>query len=390
MRYLGKIIIAGLCGLGLQSCGYVDDYILGKDNTLRPKSLPPIQSKVLLKKTWSAKIGQSHQSPAYFKLKPVTAGHKIYTADTSGRVTALSRVRGKILWTTVLEKGIVSGPTVGNNKVVVSTNEGSIVALSQLDGHQLWKTSVTSEVLAKAALTQKAVVVKTMDGHLLALDTTSGKKLWVLEHGAPNLILKASSSPIVIGNTAFVGYADGKLDAVDLKQGRVMWQRNIAYANGASDIERLVDIDADPLVRNEWLYMASYQGFIGAFDISSGQFVWSKPASVYKNMAMDRDSLYVTDSRDILWAYDLSSGQIKWKQRALQGNGLSEPVLLDNKLIVGDKMGRLHVLDKTNGALIGREQVGAPIYISPSVSHGQILVMTADGVLHAYRETSII
>ena len=100
MRFFCKMIMVGLCGLGLQSCGYVDDYILGKDNTLQPKPLPAIQSKVTLHRIWSAKIGQSHQTPTYYKLKPATVGQKIYTADTSGRVTALSQGHGKILWTT--------------------------------------------------------------------------------------------------------------------------------------------------------------------------------------------------------------------------------------------------------------------------------------------------
>lgn len=389
MRFFCKIVLIGLCTLGLQACGYIDDYILGKDNTLRPNPLPVIHAKVSLHQLWSAKIGQSHQTPTYYKLKPATVGQKIYTADTSGKVTALSQSQGKILWTTPLSDGIVSGPTVAHGKVIVSTDNASVVALSQSDGRILWETSVASEVLAKVATTRESVIVKTMDGHLFALDATTGKKLWVVEHGAPNLILKASSSPLITGNLVLVGYSDGKLDAVDLEKGRIIWQRGIAYANGASDVERLVDIDADPLLRNQWLYMASYQGFIGAFDMNNGQFVWSKQASVYKNMAMDNDMLYVTDSHDVLWAYQLSSGHVKWKQAALKGNGLTEPVLLGSKVIVGDKKGRLHVLSKSNGAPIGREEVGSPIYISPEVANGCILVMTADGVLHAYQVKSV-
>ena len=385
MRFFCKIALVGLCTLGLQACGYIDDYILGKDNTLRPRPLPVIHAKFALQELWSAKIGQSRQTPTYYKLKPVTVGEKIYTADTSGKVTALTQGQGKIIWSTPLTHGIVSGPTVSHGKIIVSTDNASVAALSQANGRVLWETSVASEVLAKVATTSHLVIVKTMDGHLFALDLNTGKKRWVIEHGAPSLILKASSSPLIVDDHALVGYSDGKLDAVDLEKGRIIWQRGIAYANGASDVERLVDIDADPMLHHQLLYMASYQGFIGAFDMDNGQFVWSKQASVYKNMAMDNDALYVTDSHDVLWAYQLSSGQIKWKQTALKGNGLTEPVLLGSKVIVGDKKGRLHILAKSNGALIGREEVGSPIYISPEVSNGRILAMTADGMLHAYQ-----
>ena len=380
-----QTLVAGLLSLALQACTYIDDYFLGKDNSLKPKALPDIHSKIVFHPGWSAKIGQSHQTPTYFKLKPVTLGKKIYTADTGGRVTALSRNRGQILWTTPLPHGVVSGPIIRHGKVIVGTDNGSVVAMSQYNGQVLWETPLTSEVLAKVAITRQAVIVKTMDGHLYALDLATGKKLWKQEHGAPTLILKASSAPLVVGDVVLAGYSDGKLDAVDLESGRLLWQRGIAYSNGSSDVERLVDIDADLLLRNKWLYLASYQGFIGAFDFEAGQFVWSKRASVYKNMAMDTDTLYVTDSHDVVWAYQLSSGQVKWKQTTLKGYGLTEPVLLESGLILGDKKGQLHVLSKSSGALIGREKVGAPIYISPAESHGRVIVMTADGMVHTYQ-----
>lgn len=385
MRLMCKLVIISLCAIGLQACTYIDNYFLGKDNSLKPKPLPNIQSKISLHRVWSAKSGQPRQAPTYYKLKPMTVGQKIYTADTGGRVSVLSQNHGKILWTTPLPHGIVSGPNVAHGKVIVGTENGSVVALSKYDGQLLWETPLASEVLSKVAITRSAVIAKTMDGHLYALDIANGKKLWKQEHGAPSLILKASSSPLVVGNVVLAGYSDGKLDAIDLDSGRLLWQRGIAYANGASDVERLVDIDADLLLRNKWLYMASYQGFIGAFDFEAGQFVWSKKASVYKNMVMDADSLYVTDSHDVLWAYQLSSGQVKWKQTALKGYGLTEPVLLGSKIILGDKKGQLHILAKANGAMIGREMIGAPIYISPEESHGRIIVMTADGMVHAYQ-----
>ena len=88
MRFFCKIVLIGLCTLGLQACGYIDDYILGKDNTLRPNPLPVIHAKVSLHQLWSAKIGQSHQTPTYYKLKTATVAQKIYTADTRGKVTA--------------------------------------------------------------------------------------------------------------------------------------------------------------------------------------------------------------------------------------------------------------------------------------------------------------
>lgn len=384
MRVFCKALIWVGLSLGLQACTLVDNYILGKDNTLKPKPLPELHARLSLTQVWSAKVGNGHQPPMYYKLKPMMAHKTIYTADSSGHVSAVS-AHGTVLWTTPLAHGIVSGPTVVQDKVIVGSDAGTLLALSSRNGQILWEQTLSGEVLAKSLALGQKVIAKTIDGHLYALELATGKSLWMIEHGAPNLVLKASSAPVMMGNTLLVGYSDGKLDAVDPAQGRVIWQRGIVYANGASDVERLVDIDADPIIHHAWIYLASYQGTIGAFDVENGVFTWSKPASIYKNMAMDADTLYVTDSQDILWAYQLSNGHIKWKQTALKGYGVTEPILYGSRLVVGDKMGQLHVVSRTNGDLIGRENVGAPIYISPAVSEQLLLVMSADGVLHAYK-----
>ncbi len=110
--------------------------------------------------------------------------------------------------------------------------------------------------------------------------------LWVSEHGSPSLILKASSSPVAMDHLVLVGFSDGKLDAVNTESGHQVWQKSIAYANGSSDVERLVDIDADPIVSGDMVYLASYQGYVGALSITNSEFSWTKPASVYKNMVI--------------------------------------------------------------------------------------------------------
>ena len=185
-----------------------------------------------------------------------------------------------------------------------------------------------------------------------------------------------------MGSQILVGYSDGKLDAVDIQFGHVLWQKSIAYASGSSDVERLVDIDADPIVRGGVVYLASYQGYVGALTLENGQFIWSKPASTYQNISIDDRSLYMTDSNDVLWAFDRTTGNVKWKQDLLKARGLSQPVLMGNRLVVGDKTGYLHVLSTQNGEMISRLQLSAAVDIAPTVSGHHVYVMTANGKLN--------
>jgi outer membrane protein assembly factor BamB len=365
------------------SCTQVDNYMLGKENLPKPKKLQDIKSKVKMKKEWSAAIGKKDKSHTYLKLKPVIIKDTLYAAETNGSVQAVNKKNGHILWTTQIDHSIISGPIIENDAIVVGTDAASIVLLNRVNGKVLWTAHLSEDALSKSLILKDKVIVKTIDGNLYAFDLSTGNKLWMTEHGAPNLILRASSSPVIMGDFIIVGFSDGKLDAIDVNDGRLVWQRSIAYATGASDVERLIDIDADPIVHNNVVYVASYQGYIGALSLTDGQFVWNKPGSVYKNMTMANGTLYVVDSKDIMWAFDEHSGRVKWKQASLKHHGLTEPVLMGNKLLVGDKTGYLHVVSIANGELIGRTQLGSSINVSPVVSNDIAYTMHKNGSISA-------
>lgn len=379
MRYLavGSVILA------LQACSLIDDYLLGKDNTPKPRALSAFESKVTLKQRWTTSVGHSQHAHTYLKLKPVVRGGIVYSADASGGVSAVNMHTGRLLWSQRIQHPVVSGPTVAGNQVIVGTDSSTLVAVNAANGQTQWEAHLSEDALSKSFVAGSRIICKSIDGHLYAFDINSGKKVWETEHGSPNLILKASSSPVRMGPLILVGFSDGKLDAVSPEDGRLIWQRSIAYATGASDVERLVDIDADPIVRDQTIYLASYQGYIGALDGRNGQFIWNKPGSVYKNMVIDNSTLYVTDSHDVLWAFDRYNGQVKWKQAAFKARNLTEPVLMGNTLVVGDRLGYLHLLSTQTGEVIGRTELSAGIDISPAVFGNTLYVLTTNGQLTA-------
>ncbi len=377
-----NVVLLGLIIL-LQACTQIDDFMLGKDNTPKPSPLNDLKSKVTLVEDWSVPMGKASKASTYLKLKPSIHGDTIYVANASGMVQAVDKSTGHLIWSKQLNHNIISGPTVGAGYIAIGTNRSNVVLLRQTDGTELRELKVSGDALSKPVIANNKVIIKTIDGYLYAFDLKTGEKLWGAEHGSPSLILKASSSPIIMDKMILVGFSDGKLDAIDM-EGRIVWQRSIAYASGASDVERLVDIDADPIVRGDTVYLASYQGYVGALSLTSGQFTWRKPASVYKNMAIDSNTLYITDSDDVLWAMDRQNGQIKWKQPALKARGLTEPILLGNRLVVGDRTGYMHVLDTQNGEFISRIQLSGPVDISPAVKGNSVYVITANGKLSRF------
>lgn len=376
-----RLLILLFCVL-VQGCTQVDDYMFGKDNTPKPKDLKPIESKIKVAQNWTSPIGKAHKKSEYLKIKPVIQGDVIYTADASGLVQAVAKKNGQIKWSSQLKNGIVSGPRVAEGFVVVATNASTVVLLNQINGKELWENKVSAEVLSPPALSHHKVIAKSIDGKVFAFDAVTGKPLWSVDHGSPSLVLKASSSPIIVGNLVLIGFSDGKLDAIELETGRVMWQRSIAYASGTSDVERLVDIDADPIVKDKIAYLASYQGYIGALSLDDGQFLWRKSGSVYKNMILKDSNLYLTDSNDVIWSLNRLTGQVNWKQTKLKARGLTEPTLLNGDLVVGDKTGYLHFISAQTGEILARSQLSGSVSISPNVTGRNLYVLTDNGMLN--------
>lgn len=364
----------------LQSCAKVEDYMLGKDNTPKPEPLQAVKQKVNLTEKWSVPIGKEISFEG--KLKPQIENDFIYVANSNGIIKAINKNSGLIKWSTTISEKILSGPEVKDQFIALGSANASLIVLNKNTGKTLWSAKVSGDVLAKPVIADNKILVKTIDGSLYAFDVKNGEKLWVDFHGAPHLILQASSSPIVVDKFALVGFSDGNLDAIDLRSGNIVWQKSISYATGSSDVERLIDIDADPVVIGDVAYLATYQGYIGALSLKTGEFIWKKPASTYKNLAHDSQNLYMTDSEDVIWAYNRFDGQVLWKQVSLKARNLTEPVIMDHHLIVGDKTGFIHVLAVKDGEIISRTKLSGPIEASPSISDKNIFVLTSNGKLN--------
>ena len=373
----------------LSSCTKFDDYMLGKDNTPAPKHLTMLNTKASLAKQWTVSLGKSQKNTAYLRLKPLLSGNRIYVAGLSGQFDAINAKSGKVIWAHKTAYGFVSGPTLGSGMLFLATTKAQIVAFRQSDGKEVWRQKLSGEALASPIIVNNQVIAKTIDGNLYSFNVQNGKKSWYLEHGSPSLVLKASSSPVLLNSqTALVGYSDGKLDAVNIDSGHIVWQRSIVYATGSSDVERLVDIDADPIILGNTVFLGSYQGSVGAISLADGQFIWRKPASIYNNMTLTNGALYYADSNDVLWSRASGDGHVNWKQPALKARKLTEPVVAGRWLFVGDKTGLLHVVDTESGELIARESVRAGMYVAPLVSGGRIYVLTTSNELSCYTMSS--
>lgn len=362
----------------------VSNWMGGESNATPPTPLAEFAPTVTVKEGWSTRLGKGTDEQ-FLKLVPVVLGDRLYTAERRGRVAAYDAATGRIYWEQDTDEKISGGPGVGEGLVLLGTSEGEVIALSEADGKQVWRAAVSSEVLAPPRAAQGVVVAHTGDGSIAGLDAASGKRLWSYERSTPTLTLRGSSAPLIADDLVIAGFDNGRLVALDLKSGKLAWEAVIAVSTGRSDLERMVDIDGEPIRVGDTIYVATFQGRIAAVSLISGEVRWARNFSSYAGIAVDDSYLYLTDAEGVIWAFDRESGTAVWKQDKLLARQPTAPGLVGDYLVVGDLEGYLHWISRADGQFAARARVDeSRLIATPVVEGGMLYAYSTEGTLAAF------
>ena len=390
MRLLFLVLAAAL----LSGCAEYDAFkylyssvqsiFSGEDNAEPPKELQPLEPSVQLTVLWDATVGSGYEDQMV-NLVPAVSEDRVYVADREGEVHAYDRLKGDLIWSVETELALSSGPVLAGDKLLFGTSNAELMAFSIMDGSLAWKTVLSSEVLALPRVSGGLVVVRTSDGRITALDSGTGASRWSYDRSIPPLSVRSLGSPAIAGDLVLDGFGGGKLLALGLADGKVAWETTVFIPHGRSEIERLVEMDADPLVRGDTVIVSGYQAGVAAVNLRDGEVLWRQQRVFSSHgLASDRRSLFLSDVSSDVWALDPGNGADLWKQSELHQRRLTVPTLVRDQLLVGDLEGWVHALSKEDGSLVGRVQVDdEPIRARP-VKFGDVAyIYTSGGVLAA-------
>jgi outer membrane protein assembly factor BamB len=359
-----------------------------KDNTDPPAELVELETRLKIIELWDRSFEGSER--AFLKLTPALEGDRLYIAEPSGEVTALEAESGKRLWSVDLEVPISGGPGVNNGLVAIGTQEAELILLNGEDGTLRWRKRVSSEVLSVPAIGRGQVVCRTIDGRVAAFSTENGTSRWVYDRKVPVLTLRGDSSPILHDTQVAVGFANGKLVALSLDNGAPNWEALITAPSGRTELERVVDIDAELKLVEGTLYAAAFHGDLAAVSEISGVVLWRRKISSHAGLDADWRQLYITDESDHIWSLDTTNGATLWQQKKLHARRLTAPAMVEGNLVVGDFDGYLHWLSQYDGRMLARKRVGGDaIRMQPLVHNGIVYVMDEGGNLTALRAEPI-
>ena len=339
---------------------------------LPPVKLTAVKNAFVIKRRWEHDFGEG-AGENYLKLTPALENKILYTVDYQGLVTAYNTGNRSIRWQTKLAMPTSTAITLNDDLLLLGSSHGDVIAMQKKDGHVVWHAHVSSEVLAPPQVAEHFVIVRCVNGMLYALNRKDGKQIWSLEQITPALTLRGTSTPVIAGDIVLSAFDNGRLLAVNLQSGKVLWQTTIAIPRGRTDLERMVDLDANPVVVDDVVYAVSYQGRIAAVQLGSGRILWSREINSYNGMVVDAYRIYLVDDQSRVWALDRQNGATLWKQEGLLRRSLTKPRLQNQYVIVADFDGFIHWLRRDNGKIVARLRLNDYDYTDPNLDETQDL-----------------
>jgi len=367
----------------LVSCASTDEL------EVSPADLVRIKPRINIVKVWSNNSLGSAED-INLALTPVHVNGIIYSADAKGRVQALDASNGRRLWKIESGENITGGLGHGQNTLLAGTRNGRVFALNQSDGALVWSTVLSSEVLVAPASSDGVVVVRTSDGRIYGLDENNGNRLWVYESSVPPLTLRGNGAPLIDHGQIFVGFSNGKLTAITLNEGKWLWDVAVAVSEGRSELQRIVDVDADPVIKDGIVYAVAYQGRLVAVSAATGRIIWTRDMSSNTDISIGDDMIYVSSDNSDVWAVDRRTGAVMWKQDKLHARSVTGPVIYKDYIIAGDFEGYLHWMSQADGSFVGRYRVDdVAIMVTPDVVNDIIYVKDQAGRIVALQADAI-
>lgn len=354
-----------------------------KVEEVKPNPLPKLVQAKTLVPVFSQSVSSTSKADP-LRLRLDADNGVIFAVDPNGEVAAY---QGKQrLWQQKVSKqGLSSGIEAGEGIVVVGNKKGQLFALDQATGEQKWTAQLSGAILSASLIQSGRVITITNDDTVYAHDLATGQQVWTYNLPNVQFSLRGIATPVALDpRTVLIASSNAYIYALDIISGVPRMQRRVAVSDGRSDIQRLNDLDGDPVVAGQFLVTTSYQGQVTVMDLASQQVVWSEDASSIQRPEVFNNTVYVAQADGKITAYSLTTGEQLWQNDSLLNRQLSNPVILGQDLVVGDLDGVLHLIDPATGQLIGRSKTSGEVR-TLRVIDNQLYVATRKGALSIWQ-----
>jgi outer membrane protein assembly factor BamB len=253
---------------------------------------------------------------------------------------------------------------------------------------RLWSSGGSTLLEFPPAIAYGRLYLLNAYGDLLALNTHTGKRAWrVQTHRC------AASSPAVSkvrhgtvyatllnrGRCATGNGKDGEVIAVAHNWGQLRWRRAIGPS------------ETSPLVVGQTVYVGDWLGYVYAFDARTGRLRWRFPTggAIKGAVSYAAGRVYVGSYDSHVYALAANTGRLIWKSSAQQrlgarGTFYASPAVAYGRVYIGSTDGKVYSFGAQTGKLRWSYGTGGYVYGSPAIWRQRVLVGSYSGRFYAF------
>lgn len=342
---------------------------------------PPAQSSAPADSLFSVAWRKTLVEPYLLEHKPMEpAGPAV--DPLTGMVVAATRdgfvqaytAEGKELWYAQLPGPYLGSPTIADGLVIVAGLDGRIFAFDAARGTHRWTYVYKEEFGSKPVVVGDVAYFATLEGTLLALDVRTGAWKWHFRREPTGrFLILGVGRPAVVDGVVYQGFSDGSVVALDALTGAVKWDRKVGRGE-------YPDIDSDPQVTKDRVYIASYGGQVVALDRQTGASVWEAKAPYAYKGRLDGNTYVVVTTTEVV-GFDARTGKQLWNTPH-EGAPLADPVIARGLVLVPNGKGLL-VLDRKSGKKVRFFTRGSGATGSPALLGNRLYLLSNVGELVA-------
>tara|TARA_B100002052_G_scaffold295514_1_gene322167 strand:+ start:893 stop:2236 length:1344 start_codon:yes stop_codon:yes gene_type:complete len=338
----------------------------------------------------SKKIGKNKFNTINSFFEPIVFDNNIFFYDPSGNIFSFSVERRKLIWKFNFYKKrykeipININLKISNNKLIVSDNLGYGYSLDVETGNLLWAKNYGVPFISSIKIIDNKVFLLNQDNKFYTINENNGEENLSLET-FPSLLKTNQETSLSLNpltkNLYFIT-SSGQLYSINYDTKNINWLLNISIESQSStDLffsSPLVSVDNKiffsssvftycidarsgqvkwrlpfstyirPIVSQNYVFLASKDGFILNIDNETGKVLWSK--NMYKitkkikekkvgfirSLLLVSDQILVTTSKGYFIFLDYKNGNIVNYTRASKSGFFSNPILVNKKIYALD------------------------------------------------------
>ena len=343
---------------------------------------------------WRVSIGEGSDKSRRLSAAPVVAGGIVYTLDASGNLSASSASNGGRIWRSSIlpegesGKGVVGGGiAVSGNGVFVTSPYSEVIAFDASNGQRLWTKKMEIAMRGAPTVADGKVYAVDRNNTVYAFNVSDGEIAWSFNTIPETSGLVGSSSPAVGGGLVIAPLSTGDVVAFNAK-GEPAWSDSLSRTGRFAGFAQLSDVSARPVIADGTVYAVGVSGRMIAASLRDGRRLWDQEIASAYMPAVSGNSVFAVTVDGRVVAVDRQNGVLRWAQQLPVGEKKKRityagPLLAGGRLYVGSSEGQLLTFDPANGSQLGAITIGEPVFIAPIAVNGRIYVLGDKGSLIA-------